>query len=156
MSGRRVVVEMGDRRPELAGAGRRDRLHSGVQVVTQEYTVDRERTVPFLLRLFPTTHRHRDEAEYGRELPKTELQVHTWMDCTLRELVDLLRHAQPEATRGMISFRRIYPAKPNFRPQSAPLGSVHSHRRGFDDGLTLHQLGFEIGDYLDVVVHQDR
>lgn len=131
-------------------------LASGVQVVAgpEPEQVNRTTTCPFLVRVFPTTLRHREDVTYksSRDLPKTEIQINTWLDCTLRELVDLLRQANPEATKGTVSFRRIYWVKATSRMASVHLGTVHTQKRGFEDSKTLKLLGFEIGDFLDVAV----
>lgn len=66
-------------------------LPSNVKLVEGEFSVNREKTVPCLVRMFPTAHRHREDTVYYNGLPKAEVQVYTWLDCTLRELADLLK-----------------------------------------------------------------
>ncbi|GJZ13112.1 histone deacetylase complex subunit SAP18-like protein [Tanacetum coccineum] len=58
---------------------------------------------------------HHNQAEFavrGKE-PKGEVQIHTWMDATLRELTDLVKEVAPEARRrdASLSFAFVYPTK---------------------------------------------
>ena len=57
------------------------------------FRVDRERTCPLLLRVFPRVGGGQKEEEFepGTPLPEQELQIYTWLDATLGELGELLR-----------------------------------------------------------------
>ena len=74
--------------------------------------VDREKTCPLLLRVFPRhgTHHRIEEFADRKKLPD-EIAIYTWMDADLKELSDLIKDVQP-AARGRnarISFSFIYP-----------------------------------------------
>lgn len=89
----------------------------------------------------------------GKE-PKDEVQIYTWKDATLRELTDLVKEVTPAARRrdARLSFAFVYPDK-NGRFVVREVGKTNSHRNGkFDDNKALAQLGFQIGDYLDVAI----
>lgn len=118
--------------------------------------VDREKTCPLLLRVFSKVgshHSREDFAVRGNE-PKNEFQIYTWMDATLRELTDLVMDVTPEARRkdAQLSFAFVFPEK-HGRLVVRPVGKTFSYgNRKVDDCKTLAQLGFQIGDYLDVAI----
>ncbi|XP_017429212.1 histone deacetylase complex subunit SAP18 [Vigna angularis] len=118
--------------------------------------VDREKTCPLLLRVFTKTgghHSMEDFAVRGKE-PKDEVQIYTWKDATLRELTDLVKEVAPPARRrnAKLSFAFVFPDK-NGRFKVQEVGKTLSYGNGrLDDGKALAELGFEIGDYLDVAI----
>ncbi|KAJ7962271.1 histone deacetylase complex subunit SAP18-like [Quillaja saponaria] len=118
--------------------------------------VDREKTCPLLLRVFTKSgghHTNEDFAVRGKE-PKNEVQIYTWKDATLRELTDLVKEVAPEARRrnAKLSFAFVYPDK-HGRFLVREVGKTFSYGSGkLDDGKALAELGFEIGDYLDVAI----
>lgn len=99
-------------------------------------------------------HSREDFAVRGKE-PKDEVQIYTWKDATLRELTDLVKEVAPAARRrdARLSFAFVYPDK-NGRFMVREVGKTFSYegRRQLDDGKMLAELGFEIGDYLDVAI----
>merc|ERR1712139_490383 len=114
------------------------------------FSVDRHKTVPFLIRIFPNAGPHRREDEYfTKNLPKNELRIHTWMDATLRELTELIKQAVPES-RGnrRISFRRV--CITGIRPIMRQMGVVHSSAPGHEDKYMIKDKKFEIGDLIDI------
>ncbi|KAJ8748913.1 hypothetical protein K2173_013347 [Erythroxylum novogranatense] len=118
--------------------------------------VDREKTCPLLLRVFTkmgSHHTKEDFAVRGKE-PKDEVQIYTWKDATLRELTDLVKEVAPAARRRdvRLSFAFVYPDK-NGRFVVREVGKTFSNRIGkLDDAKALAELGFQIGDYLDVAI----
>uniref|UniRef100_A0A061R694 Histone deacetylase complex subunit SAP18 n=1 Tax=Tetraselmis sp. GSL018 TaxID=582737 RepID=A0A061R694_9CHLO len=120
------------------------------------FEVDRVKTCPLLLRVFPKLggHHKLEEFQKGSELPKGEVQVYTWMDATLRELTDLVKEVQPPARKphARLSFSFVYPDRRG-RNVMRQVGMVISGKQGDDDSKTLKQLNFQIGDYLDVAIH---
>lgn len=120
--------------------------------------IDRTKTCPLLLRVFPKIgdHHHVSEfAERGRE-PKDEVQIYTWTDASLRELCELVKEVRPEARKptAKLSFAFVYPDRVG-RNVLRPVGTVMSapHRRGESDEKTLAGLSFQTGDFLDVAIH---
>ncbi|KDP28714.1 hypothetical protein JCGZ_14485 [Jatropha curcas] len=98
-------------------------------------------------------HSKEEFAVRGKE-PKDEVQIYTWKDATLRELTDLVKEVAPAARRrdARLSFAFVYPDK-HGRFVVRQVGTTISNRNGkLDDGKTLAELGFQIGDYLDVAI----
>lgn len=87
-------------------------------------------------------------------LLKTTLFFLYRMDCTLRELMSLVKEVNPElrAKGTMFSFATIYPDPRRGVFRLKELGQTISGRKGSDDNITLHSRRFQIGDYLDVAV----
>nr|CAG4648370.1 EOG090X0HU3 [Moina brachiata]SVE93356.1 EOG090X0HU3 [Moina brachiata] len=124
----------------------------------QEKPVDREKTCPLLLRVFCAMGRHHGLGDYARgNVPTSELQIYTWTDATLLEIMGLVREVNYEARRRgtHFSFAQIYPDSRN------PGNSGYSRRdmgrticgeRGPDDLKTLKQCRFSIGDYIDIAI----
>ncbi|XP_065864806.1 histone deacetylase complex subunit SAP18 isoform X4 [Euphorbia lathyris] len=118
--------------------------------------VDREKTCPLLLRVFTKIGSHHSKDDFavrGKE-PKDEVQIYTWKDATLRELTDLVKEVAPASRRrdARLSFAFVYPDK-NGRFVVREVGKTYSNRGGkLDDAKALADLGFQIGDYLDVAI----
>ncbi|GMN57890.1 hypothetical protein TIFTF001_026999 [Ficus carica] len=118
--------------------------------------VDREKTCPLLLRVFTKIgghHANEDFAVRGKE-PKDEVQIYTWKDATLREITDLVKEVAPAARRrnAKLSFAFVYPDK-HGRFLVKEVGKTFSYGNGrLDDNRALAELGFQIGDYLDVAI----
>mmetsp|Transcript_16731 Transcript_16731/g.23078 ORF Transcript_16731/g.23078 Transcript_16731/m.23078 type:complete len:146 (+) Transcript_16731:108-545(+) len=125
---------------------------------TKTEEIDREKTCPLLLRVFPKVggpHRVDEFAERGKE-PKDEVQIYTWPDATLRELTDLMKEVRPEARKpqARLDFALVYPDRMG-RNVFRRVGTVWSapHRgRGEDDGKSLKSISFQTGDFLDVAI----
>ncbi|EFJ11264.1 hypothetical protein SELMODRAFT_158899 [Selaginella moellendorffii] len=121
-------------------------------------TVDREKTCPLLLRVFTKLGEHHsveDFAVRGKE-PKEEVQIYTWKDATLRELTELVKEVAPAARKrdAKLSFAFVYPDRRgrNIVRTVGTTVASHSMRRGHDDDKMLQDLGFQIGDFLDVAI----
>ncbi|PON37385.1 Sin3 associated polypeptide p [Parasponia andersonii] len=142
--------------------------------------IDREKTCPLLLRVFTKVfelihssvnqfilavidmemaaaigahHSNDDFAVRGKE-PKDEVQIYTWKDATLREITDLVKEVAPAARRrnAKLSFAFVYPDKRG-RFLVREVGRTFSYGNGrLDDSKALAELGFQIGDYLDVAI----
>ncbi|EXC11715.1 hypothetical protein L484_020767 [Morus notabilis] len=118
--------------------------------------VDREKTCPLLLRVFTKIgghHANEDFAVRGKE-PKDEVQIYTWKDATLREITDLVKEVASAARRrnAKLSFAFVYPDK-HGRFLVREVGKTFSYGNGrLDDNKALAELGFQIGDYLDVAI----
>ncbi|XP_063241382.1 histone deacetylase complex subunit SAP18 [Bacillus rossius redtenbacheri] len=120
-----------------------------------EKPVDREKTCPLLLRVFCNTGRHNNIMEYSRgSVPTNELQIYTWMDATLREITSLVKEVNPEARRKgtYFDFSLVSPDMrgPSYRMRE--IGTTCCGQKGQDDGKTLAQCRFIIGDYMDICI----
>ncbi|PAV86722.1 hypothetical protein WR25_18086 [Diploscapter pachys] len=124
--------------------------------VNTEKPVDREKTCPLLLRVFCANGRHNPMMDYTNKsgVPANELQMYTWMDCSLRELTSLIKEVNPDARRRgtTFDFAVVYPDKQSGRYVLREIGNTTNGQRGMDDSKTLQQCKFEIGDYIDVAV----
>lgn len=126
--------------------------------------------------MFCREHGHHRLSDYGlRRTPSDdELIVYTWyptlplfifpvlrMDVTLRELASLVMEVHEESRRSETRFSlclvSVDPTRGSFR--SKPLGSVHVDPRSMKKGQrseeeeqSLADVGFEIGDYVDVAI----
>ncbi|VDO41487.1 unnamed protein product [Onchocerca flexuosa] len=124
----------------------------------EEKTVDREKICPLLLRIFCANGRHNPLSEYGRgSTPANELQIYTWyimLDCTLRELMSLIKEVNPDARRRGTTFDFAVVAPDRFTPRYVmrDIGNTMNGQRGVDDNKTLANCKFEIGDFIDVAI----
>ncbi|KAF7259775.1 hypothetical protein EG68_02743 [Paragonimus skrjabini miyazakii] len=137
--------------------------------------IDRSETCPILVRLsYSTNGRHHSLSEYDRgKFPVNELQINTWIDCSLKELADEIRYACPLARRrgSRLHFAVIYPdQRGTYRRRELGVvisGFIHPQRmdsqdpedvvqRSFnltdDSSVTLLSKRFHIGDYIDVAI----
>ncbi|XP_049795996.1 histone deacetylase complex subunit SAP18 [Schistocerca nitens] len=129
----------------------------------QQTRVDREKTCPMLIRVFPSEGRHHSLAYYqDGQTPVSELHLYSWMDATLDELSKCVARLMPDvASEGThLVFARVFPDK---RPECEPgsyamkeVGVVCCGVAGLDDGKTLAQAKFCPGDFLDVAVLPGR
>ena len=76
------------------------------------------------------------------------------MDCTLRELMSLIRDVNPDTRQKgtLFSFSTVYPDPRRGGYRLKDLGQTCSGRRGSDDSVTLQSMKFQIGDYMDVAI----
>lgn len=130
---------------------------SQIVVPPPEPQIDREKICPLLLRVFPKQGKHHDLEEYRvrNQEPKSEVQIYTWADATLRELTDLVKEVQPAAKRinARLEFAFVYPDKRG-RNVMRPVGAAISGKPGMeDDKKSLKQLNFQTGDFLDVAIY---
>ena len=82
------------------------------------------------------------------------LSILSRMDCTLRELMSLIRDVNPDTRQKgtLFSFSTVYPDPRRGGYRLKDLGQTCSGRRGSDDSITLHSMKFQIGDYMDVAI----
>ena len=111
---------------------------------------------PFLLRVFFCEGRHHSLAEYTNKTrpPITEeLQIYTWFDATLSELMGLIRKLPNYRDRGtQFSYSIVFPepSAPTYRMRH--VGVTIGGKRGPDDDKTLGECRLQIGDYIDVAI----
>mmetsp|Transcript_17171 Transcript_17171/g.25424 ORF Transcript_17171/g.25424 Transcript_17171/m.25424 type:complete len:124 (-) Transcript_17171:35-406(-) len=118
--------------------------------------VDRAKVCPFLLRCFIRSNSHNRPEVFQSEdtLPKDELQIYTWKDANLREITNLVQgvHDLPRKRNAKLEFAFVFPDRSG-KMILREIGSIHSSRPGPTDMTTLKDLGFKIGDYIDICVH---
>ncbi|KAI5801118.1 Sin3 associated polypeptide p18-domain-containing protein [Geopyxis carbonaria] len=125
--------------------------------------VDRQRTTPFLLKLFYRSggfHRLDDFRSHSQ--PREHIQIYTWRDCTLHELAILLSDALPAvcSPRSRCGFRLIFADTRygNVRYTSKDLGAVVPAGDASLDIVakkTLSEVQFVVGDWIDVAVYPE-
>lgn len=131
-------------------------LQSTVKVEgRKENSVDRYKVCPSLLRVFYTYNHHHNPLDYKNKIyPKNEMQIHTWMDATLSEILVHLQHKNRKVRRsGTVIHYQIVspdPARPRFRMKD--IGSVKVDHKGPDDYITLAQCRLGIGDFIDICI----
>jgi len=131
-----------------------------VEKDVSDKTVDREKTCPLLLRVFCNpTGRHHEMREYFKGVvPTNELQIYTWLDATLKELMGLVKEVNPDARRKgtYFDFSVVYPnldrVPQGTQYQSVDIGTTCAGQKGKDDEKMLSETAFTIGDYLDVAI----
>ena len=76
------------------------------------------------------------------------------LDCSLRELMSLIREVNPETKQKgtLFSFSTVYPDLRRGGYRMKDLGQTCSGRRGSDDDITLKERKFQIGDFIDVAL----
>ncbi len=141
-------------------------------------SIDRKRVCPLLLRLFPHDGSvKREPEEYsqycrvvvqdGEAVPETkgkplpEFRIYTWKDATLKELYELVQktvreEGENESHQGFqvtddtaMSFSLVYPDSKG-RLVMRNIGKVSGTADEMDSKETLEDVGFQIGDFVDV------
>ena len=76
------------------------------------------------------------------------------MDCSLRELMSLIREVNPDTRQKgtLFSFATVYPDPRRGGFRMKDLGQTCSGRKGSDDNITLQSRRFQIGDFIDVAI----
>ncbi|EGG04737.1 uncharacterized protein MELLADRAFT_64533 [Melampsora larici-populina 98AG31] len=138
-------------------------------------SVDREKTCPFLLRVFVKPGSHHDidrDFQLPDKLPiPNESQLYAWKDTTLRDICLQLLETNPTiklSTNPKFSIRLIFLDTPreinstNFaRYKSQELGIIFSRDLSRDQSSgsipgpstrTLQEVQFMVGDYLDIAL----
>merc|ERR1739848_97928 len=106
------------------------------------------------LRAFCQVGRHHRPDEFQRRTPSNELQIYTWKDATLKELMNLVKEVNPEARRKgtYFDFAIVHANLNRGGFMIRDIGTTCSGQKCPDDQSTLHSKRFEIGDYLDISI----
>lgn len=120
----------------------------------EEPKIDRQKSVPLLLRVFIKNGSHHTAEDFqGHEPTKDEIQIYTWKDASLRELTELVKgvKAAARARDARLSFSFVYPDTSG-KNVVRYVGTVSINKRTTEDKRTLQSLRFETGDFLDVAI----
>ncbi|KAK9244309.1 Sin3 associated polypeptide p18-domain-containing protein [Lipomyces tetrasporus] len=127
--------------------------------------VDRQKVPPFMVRLFFRRNLfHRMETFLPPvSIPTSEeLQMYTWFNGTLSEILAVFSSVVPEASSSRCTFRHVFQDPKNNLPSLMFKDiAVYTPSKGrswtdmagntLDESvITLHDLQFRIGDYIDV------
>lgn len=83
----------------------------------------------------------------------SELQLYTWKDTSLREIVDLVKDVCPEArTRASRLSLKLLHLGDDGTYTAYDLGTLYNSRPGPDDRRTLLRSKFEIGDVVSIAI----
>ncbi|KAI6190192.1 putative Sin3 associated polypeptide p18 [Aphelenchoides bicaudatus] len=126
-----------------------------VSQINPQQGIDREKVCPLLLRIFVSNGRHNLSSDYNNgSTPSNELQIYTWLDCTLRELSDLIKDVNTDSRKRGTEFRFcvVTPHPRSSRFVLNDIGIVTNNERGPDDNKTLSSSSFAVGDYIDVAI----
>lgn len=123
---------------------------------SSNFEVNREKTCPFLLRVFfkENDYNSLDEIGTGNFPSNRELHIYTWMDASLRELTILIKDAVEIAKKkdAILNFSLVFPDSKG-KLQRKELGSIHAYKKSQDDSKTLNQLRLTVGDHLDININ---
>jgi len=140
-----------DSRGPMENGFRRERQNEN----NEPLKIDREKTCPLLLRVFCQIGRHHKTDEFNRgRTPANELQIYTWKDATLKEIMGLVKEVNPEARRKgtYFDFAVVYPNFNRGGFMIKEVGTTCSGQKCPDDNVTLASKNFRIGDYLDISI----
>eukprot|EP01098_Paradermamoeba_levis_P010143 TRINITY_DN4246_c0_g1_i1.p1 TRINITY_DN4246_c0_g1~~TRINITY_DN4246_c0_g1_i1.p1 ORF type:complete len:217 (+),score=71.99 TRINITY_DN4246_c0_g1_i1:102-752(+) len=144
--------DRGDREREERKPEER-KIPAGIE--KKPFVVDREKTCPLLLRIFFKRggHQRSEDFSFISKEPEDESQIYTWRDATLREITELIKEVKPEVRKRDVRllFALVFPDKRG-KAVIKEVGQVISTKKGEDDQKSLHDLHFEVGDYLDVAI----
>ena len=121
-----------------------------------EFFVDREKTCPFLLRIFYKVNSFNSLNSFrGQKFP-SELNIYTWEDADLDELTKFIHLALKDTVLGEYDFykfsRIYYDSKGTLLRDE--VGNVvvnnKSSKLNFGVKKTLKEIGSQIGDYFDI------
>jgi hypothetical protein len=122
--------------------------------------VDRKKKCPFLIRVFPSHGEHNGISSYQNgSVPKEELAIYTWQDTKLKDIAELVKQNYPDANKEdvLLRFSRVYPDGKTGDWTMTEIGRI-GNKVGKEDYLALIELGWNIGDLMDVavVVYENR
>lgn len=121
-----------------------------------EFFVDREKTCPFLLRIFYKINSFNSLNLFRDGSFPSELNIYTWEDADLDELAKFIHLALKDTVLGnydYYKFSRIYYDSKGTLLRDE-IGSVvinnKSSKLNSNIKKTLKEIGFQIGDYFDI------
>ena len=118
--------------------------------------VDREKTCPFLLRIFYKINGFNSLNLFRDGSFPAELNIYTWEDADLDELAKFIHIALKNTVLGIYDYykfsRIYYDSKGTFLRDD--IGAVvinnKSSKLNYNVKKTLKEIGFQIGDYFDI------
>ncbi|CAA9986181.1 histone deacetylase complex subunit SAP18, putative [Plasmodium knowlesi strain H] len=114
--------------------------------------INREKTCPFLLRLFyklDEEYNNVEDVRLSKEsgVQSNELQIYGWLDITMREIVTLVKDFYQESRKRDAHW--VFKVYSNEKKELTFLSRVHSTKYNYrEDNKTLLSLNYEIGDIL--------
>ena len=124
--------------------------------INNEFFVDREKTCPFLLRIFYKINGNNSLSNFNGDTFPPELDIYTWEDADLKELAKKINSALKDTVLGMYDlykFSRIYYDSKGTLLRDDIGNVVINDKRSklnLNVKMTLKEIGFQIGDYFDI------
>ena len=123
---------------------------------SDEFYVDREKTCPFLLRIFYKINGFNSLNLFHDGSFPSELNIYTWEDADLEELAKFIHLALKNTVLGIYDYykfsRIYYDSKGTLLRDD--IGSVVINNKysklNNNNKKTLKEIGFQIGDYFDI------
>ena len=121
-----------------------------------EFFVDREKTCPFLLRIFYKVNSFNSLNLFRDEKFPSELNIYTWEDADLDELTKFIHLALKDTVLGVYDFykfsRIYYDSKGTLLRDEVGSVVVNNKSSKLNNNMkkTLKEIGFQIGDYFDI------
>ena len=121
-----------------------------------EFFVDREKTCPFLLRIFYKVNSFNSLNLFSNGKFPSELNIYTWEDADLEELAKFIHLALKETVLGVYDFYKFSRIYYDFKGTLLrdEVGKVvinnKSSKLNENTKKTLKEIGFQIGDYFDI------
>jgi len=109
------------------------------------------------MRVFLSRGNHNEIASFQNgSVPKEEIDIYAWQDTKLKEVAQLVKENYPDADKAeTLKFSRVYPDVKTGDWTIVELGKSGA-RLGNDDYKNLYELGFSIGDFMDVAILNNR
>ena len=130
--------------------------HSSISSSNDDNSIDREKTCPFLLRIFYKVNGHNSMDNFCEGKFPPELDIYTWEDADLKELTKFIHAALKDTVLGMYDyykFVRIYYDSTGTLLRDE-IGAVaikdKNSKLNYNEKITLKEIGFQIGDYFDI------
>ena len=141
------------RRRQDSGAADGDAGPKAPAVKKEKVPIEREKVCPLLLRVFPRSFSHYNPADFANgRTPRDELNMHTWMDCTFKELSRLVGADHSSARRRGTKFEFANVVNQGGRTYVRQFAAVTNGRESADDVRELRDTKFQIGDMLSVAI----
>ena len=121
-----------------------------------EFFVDREKTCPFLLRIFYKVNSFNSLNLFSNGKFPSELNIYTWEDADLEELAKFIHLALKETVLGVYDFykysRIYYDFKGTLLRDEVGKVVINNKSSKLNENTkkTLKEIGFQIGDYFDI------
>ena len=121
-----------------------------------EFYVDREKTCPFLLRIFYKVNSFNSLNLFSNGKFPSELNIYTWEDADLEELSKFIHIALKDTVLGVYDFykfsRIYYDFKGTLLRDEVGNVVINNKSSKLNDNTkkTLKEIGFQIGDYFDI------
>ena len=121
-----------------------------------EFNVDREKTCPFLLRIFYKINGYNSLNLFRDDFFPSELNIYTWEDADLEELAKFIYLALRNTVLGIYDYykfsRIYYDSRGTLLRDEIGCVVVNNKTSKLNVNVkkTLKEIGFQIGDYFDI------